>query len=140
MVEIYNIMSRFEKYSGRYDKPISRRQDFGARIVPEFIVNLKRQHGADLVGEIVETKSGTHYVIRRITKDGVEATQLGDYTKSRPHIVLMPNDARGILADPIRNIALATSRNEYRKILLEIKEEGGDVEIPPEKKIGFDIF
>ena len=71
---------------------------------------------------------------------GLKVTQLGDYTKIRPHILLMPNDARGIVANSVRNIALAASGEEYRKILLEIKEEGGNVEIPPEKKNSFDIF
>ena len=132
--------SKHERNRGFYEEPPKSRADFGTRIIPEFVIDLKRRHGTTLVGEIIGTKSGTYYVIRAITDRGFEATQLGDYTKSRPRIVTMPNDAKGIMANPISDIALANNHNEYRDILLEIKAEGGDVEIPPKKGGGFDIF
>ncbi|RLC33016.1 hypothetical protein DRH13_00380 [Candidatus Woesebacteria bacterium] len=140
-------MSIHETYSGRYEKPIKRRPDFGTSIVPQSIGILIREYGDDLVGEVVGTKSGTFYVIRGISHfagktemQGFRATQLGDYTKIRPHIVFMPSNASVIITNTLKDAVLATDGVEYRKILQEINEEGGNVEIPSRKKEGFDIF
>ena len=123
-------------------------QDFGTSVVPQLIEDLIENHGNYLVGEVVGTRSGTFYVIRKIghfaarkTKmQGFRATQLGDYTKSRPHIVFMPGNASVIITNTLKKTVFATDGIEYRKILQEINKEGGNVEIPPEKKGGFDIF
>jgi hypothetical protein len=127
------------------NKPKGR--DFGTNIAPQLIEDLIENHGNYLAGEVVGTRSGTFYVIRGISSfagktkiRGFKATQLGDYTKSRPRIVFMPGNASVIKTNTLREAVLATNGIEYRKILQEINEEGGNVEIPPEKKGGFNIF
>ncbi|RLC31043.1 hypothetical protein DRH13_03575 [Candidatus Woesebacteria bacterium] len=139
---------RTERSSYRYkseNKPKGR--DFGTSIAPQLIEDLIENHGNYLVGEVVGTRSRTFYVIRGISSftgkakiRGLKASQLGDYTKSRPHIVFMPGNASAIITNTLRETVLATNGIEYRKILQEINEEGGNVEIPPEKKGGFNIF
>lgn len=125
----------------------SKRPDFGTSIVPRRIADLIKRHGESLIGEVVGTRSGTYYVVRGINyMDGEQkmlgfrATQLGDYTKSRPHKVFMPGNSSAYITNDLKNIVLSTNNIEYRKILEEINEEGGNVEIPPIKKTGFDIF
>ena len=124
-----------------------KRPDFGSSIAPNPINTLIQKHGESLIGEIVGTKSGTYYVVRGISYlkneaaiRGFRATQLGDYTKSRPHIVFMPGNASVVITNSLKKSVLLTNKNEYKKILQEINDEGGNVEIPLEKKSGFDIF
>ena len=104
---------------------------------PQLIAFFKRRYGETLVGEIFETKSSSFYVIRKVTEEGLEASPLGQYKSDRPHIVTLPNEANGMMADKEK----ITSRHgrSYKKILLEIKKEGGNVEIPPEKNSLFDM-
>lgn len=104
---------------------------------PQLIAFLKRRHGENLVGEIIETNSGSHYVVREVIKEGLKASPLGGYRKDRPHIVTIPKDASGIVADK-KKIA-SRHRQSYKNILLEINEEGGNVEIPPENNDLFDL-
>ena len=134
-----------EPYYRRPEKPKS--SDFGSSIAPQPISSLIDKHGESLIGEVVGTRSGTYYVVRGIsylkgeTKMlGFRASQLGDFTKSRPRIVFMSGSASAILTNSIKQYALITDSVEYRKILQEINDEGGNVEIPPEKKTEFDIF
>lgn len=107
-------------------------------VKPRSISFLKHQYGEILVGEIIETRSGSHYVIRKTTEEGLEASPLGEYRGDRPHIVTLPNDASGIVAGK-RKIT-SRHRQSYKNILLEINEGGGNVEIPLENKGLFDIF
>ena len=121
--------------------------DFGTSIVPRPIEDIINKHGDDLIGEIVGTRSGTYYVIRGISHfagrskmRALRATQLGDFTKSRPHVVFMPENASAYISNFLKEFVLANNMIEYRKILQEINDEGGNIEIPPVKKSSFDIF
>jgi len=104
---------------------------------PQLIAFFKHQYGETLVGEIIETRSDTHYVIRKIIKEGLEASPLGEYRNDRPHVVTLPNDASGIVADKKR--IASRHRESYKKILFEIKEEGGNVEMPLENNGLFNL-
>ena len=104
---------------------------------PQLIAIFKRQYGESLAGEIIETRSGSHYVVRKVVEKGLEASPLGEYRSDRPHIVTMPNDASGIVVD--RKKMGSRHKASYKEILLEIKEEGGNVEIPPENNSLFDL-
>jgi len=104
---------------------------------PRLIAFLKRRYGEVLIGEIIETKSDSRYVVRKIVKEGLKASPLGEYRSDRPHIVTLPNDANGRVADK-KKIA-SRHRENYRNILLEIKKEGGNVEIPSENNNLFDL-
>ncbi len=104
---------------------------------PQTMGFYKRQYGENLVGEIIETISGSHYVIRKVVKEGLEASPLGEYRGDRPHIVTISSAASGIVADK-KKIGFR-HRTDYKKILLEIQEEGGNVEMPPEKNGLFDL-
>ena len=104
---------------------------------PQPIVVFKHQYGESLAGEIIETGSGSHYVVRKVVEEGLEASPLGEYRSDRPHIVTIPNDASGIVVD--RKKIGFRYKVSYKEILLEIKEEGGNVEIPPENNGLFDL-
>ncbi len=128
------------------EKPINKRPDFGSNVVPRSIGDLIHRHGENLIGEIVEIISGTYYVVRGISylkgeteMRGFRATQLGDYTRIRPRIVFMPSNARVIITNSLKRRALSTNSHEYKKILQEINKEGGNIEIPPERKGQFNL-
>jgi len=104
---------------------------------PQTMGFYKRQYGESLVGEIIETISGSHYVIRKVVKEGLEASPLGEYRNDRPHIVTISSATSGIVADK-KKIGFR-HRTDYKKILLEIQEEGGSVEMPREKNSPFDL-
>ena len=104
---------------------------------PQLIAIFKSQYGENLTGEIIETRAGSHYVVRRTVEEGLEASPLGEYRSDRPHIVILPNDASGIVID--RKKIGSRHKASYKKILLEIREKGGDVEIPPENNGLFDL-
>lgn len=105
---------------------------------PQLIVVLKKQHGENLVGEIIEARSDSHYVVRKVTKKGLEASPLEEYRSDRPHTVTLPNGASGMVVD--KNKVTSRYKKKYRNILLEINKEGGNVEIPLENKDLFDLF
>jgi hypothetical protein len=104
---------------------------------PQLIAFLKHRYRDILIGEVIETKSDSHYVIRKITKEGLEASPLGEYRSDRPHIVTLPNDANGRVAD--KKKIVSRHKESYRKILLEINEEGGSIKIPLENNGLFDL-
>ncbi len=104
---------------------------------PQLITIFKHQYGENLAGEIIETGSGSRYVVRRTVEEGLEASPLGEYRNDRPHIVILPNNASGIVVD--RKKIGSRHKTGYKKILLEIREEGGNVEIPPESNGFFDL-
>ena len=104
---------------------------------PQLIAIFKRQYGENLTGEIIETRSGSYYVVRRTVEEGLEASPLGEYRSDRPHIVILPNDASGIVVD--RKKIGSRHKTGYKKILLEIREEGGNVEILLEKNSLFGL-
>ncbi len=104
---------------------------------PQLIAIFKSQYGENLTGEIIETRSGSHYVVRKVVEKGLEASPLGEYRSDRPHIVTIPNDASGIVVD--RKKIGPRHKTSFKKILLEIKKEGGNVEIPPENNSLFDL-
>lgn len=104
---------------------------------PQLIAIFKRQYGENLTGEIIETKSGSRYVVRKVVKEGLESSPLGEYRNDRPHIVTLPNAASGMVVD--RKRIASRHRKSHKSILLEIKEEGGNVEIPPENNDLFDL-
>lgn len=104
---------------------------------PQLIAIFKSQYGENLTGEIIETRSGSHYVVRRTVEEGLEASPLGEYRSDRPRIVILPNDASGIVID--RKKIGSRHKVSYKKILLEIREKGGDVEIPPENNGLFNL-
>ena len=104
---------------------------------PQTIGYYKRRYGENLIGEIFEAPSGSHYVIRKIVEKGLEASPLGEYRDDRPHIVTISSATSGIVTD--KKKAGCRHKIDYIKILLEIKEEGGNIEIPPEKNGRFDV-
>lgn len=113
--------------------------------MPKTERDFERHYGLEFyLGKIVEGPLNTHYVITAVGTfreyPCFEATQLGNYTESRPNPVYLPlNTDKIIHSYKHKQAVLATHGTEYRKILKEINKKGGKVGIPPVKKSPFDL-